>query len=80
MATTDKKPVYINRGYGKEKLCKHCDDYYPMNEDFFYRLSPSSQSKYVISYENICIPCYNYRKAQYRAKAKLKKEQTNVIS
>lgn len=69
---TGSKPKYINNGYGKEKLCLHCGEYYLLNDDNFYRTSKSKQAHYVVIYESCCKPCYNYRKAQYRAKAKLK--------
>lgn len=73
--TVDKpKPKYRNTGYGKEKLCSECEEYYPLNEQFFYRCARGKQAGAVIRYEGKCIPCYNARKAQYRLKSKQRKE------
>lgn len=66
------KPKFINKGYGKEKLCSHCDDYFLLNDHNFYRVSPSSQPTHIVVYESCCKPCYNFRKAQYRAIRKAK--------
>lgn len=74
MATTESKPKIINRGYGDEKLCLECDEYFPLTEDFFYYVAPSKDLRY---FKSICIPCYNYRQSKYKAKAKLNKEQTH---
>lgn len=29
-----KKPMYIFTELGKEKLCKHCDEYWPTDSEF----------------------------------------------
>lgn len=67
------KPRFINRGYGKEKLCIKCGEYYPCTEEYFYLRPPSQQNGLTITYEGMCIPCYNERKAIYRARSKAKK-------
>lgn len=72
------KPRRINRGYGVEKLCTGCDEYFPENREYFYKVSPSSQPTHVTAYENICIPCYNARKRKYKLEAKQRKQQKEL--
>lgn len=53
-----KKPMYIFTELGKEKLCKYCDDYYPLDDEFFYHRMKKTKTGMHKQYEAVCKACY----------------------
>lgn len=57
-----KKPKYIETELGREKLCIHCNEYWPLDDEFFF----SGKRKlvngtYAKQYEATCKCCYKLR-------------------
>lgn len=57
-----KKKKFIITELGKEKLCCACDEYWPANEEFFYKRGDVGLHSY-------CKACYQERRKELRAGA-----------
>ena len=69
------KPRLIQTELGTEKLCLCCEDYYPMDDEFFYPKRRKTASGVKYEYEAVCKACYptHYNKqtsGRYKAKSK----------
>ena len=68
------KPKYIETELGREKLCIRCDEYFPLDDEFFFhriRKDRGNQKQY----ESVCKACYpiHYNKktsGRYSVKSK----------
>ncbi|WP_218951552.1 hypothetical protein [Acinetobacter sp. YH12023] len=68
------KPKFIETELGKEKLCIQCDEYWPLDDEFWftYRNKPNKNGERTIGYEAACKCCYNLRYRPERIKNKNK--------
>lgn len=71
------KPKFIETQYGTEKLCNQCNKYFPNTTEYFYALPPSKVYNRNNTLNGCCISCYKIRSAQYRLKAKQRKESNH---
>ena len=58
-----KIPIYINTELGKEKRCGNCNEYFPFDEEFFYK---NGFKKHKQQWSSFCIACYIEK---YRSKS-----------
>ncbi len=55
-----KKPMYIFTELGKEKLCKHCDEYWPTDSEFWYMIKFKSKEGLIeFKPDSACKGCYD---------------------
>ena len=55
-----KKPMYIFTELGKEKLCKHCDEYWPTDSEFWFMIkSKLKDGTITFRPESACKGCYD---------------------
>ncbi|MDV2440713.1 hypothetical protein QR665_14720 [Acinetobacter gerneri] len=52
------KPKYIETELGTEKLCICCDEYYPLDDEFFFHRKRKTKSGETKQYEAVCKACY----------------------
>ena len=76
----EEKPRYIETELGKEKLCKHCGDYWPVDGDFWFMNNRKLKDGTISSRpDSACKACYSkvYRpsrmKNKYQIRAKHEK-------
>ena len=55
-----KPPKFIETELGKEKLCIECQEYWPLDNEFWftYRNKPNKHGERTIGYESACKCCY----------------------
>ncbi len=60
---TEKKPKFIETELGAEKLCIECQEYWPLDNEFWFthRNKPNKQGVRTIGYEAACKCCYDIR-------------------
>lgn len=69
----DKKPKFIETELGTEKLCIQCQEYWPLDSEFWfqYKGKPKKDGSKTICYEAACKSCYYIRykpNRQFRTK------------
>lgn len=52
------KPKYIETELGTEKLCICCDEYYPLDDEFFFHRIRKNKMGEKKQYEAPCKACY----------------------
>lgn len=58
----NKKPKYIETELGREKLCIECQEYWPLDDEFWWHRNVKLASgEKVKRYESACKCCYNVR-------------------
>lgn len=57
------KPKFIETELGKEKLCIQCQEYWPLDSEFWfsYKGKPKKNGLRSINYEAVCKCCYYIR-------------------
>ncbi|AOA57559.1 hypothetical protein BFG52_03790 [Acinetobacter larvae] len=68
-ATVKKLPKYIETELGTEKLCIHCNEYWPLDSEFYFTYRNRHQPE-KIYYEAACKCCYDLRYRPNRNKNK----------
>lgn len=63
---SNRKPKYIRTELGVEKLCIHCDEYWPKTTEFFYLQTRVRNGKFVEQFTATCKGCYVPRYKPYR--------------
>ena len=60
---TEKKPKYIETELGIEKLCIDCEEYWPLDSEFWFsfKQKPRKDGTRSIGYESACKCCYDIR-------------------
>lgn len=65
----EKLPKYIETELGKEKLCIECQEYWSLDEEFWWtRKNKSIKDPNGVKYEAACKGCYNVRYRPERIK------------
>lgn len=60
-------PKFIETELGREKFCKHCQEYWPLDHEFFGHTKRKRKSGTIaIEYQSLCKSCY---KKKYRGAA-----------
>lgn len=61
-------PKKIQTELGTEKLCIECQDYYPLDDEFFWFQWSNRNGKKVKQYSATCKACYDvrYRRRKYK--------------
>ncbi len=56
-------PKFIETELGTEKLCIECQEYWPLDNEFWftYRNKPNKKGERTIGYEAACKCCYDIR-------------------
>ena len=65
------KPRYIYTDLGKEKLCKHCQEYWPVDSEFWFMVKAKlKDGSVVLRPDSACKGCYDnaYRPNLSRSK------------
>lgn len=63
------KPKFIQTELGKEKLCKHCHEYWPADSEFWYMIKDTLKDGTVIQRpDSACKGCYDKVYRHNRAK------------
>ena len=63
------KPKYIETELGREKLCIECQEYWPLDDEFwFHRNVKLLSGKMSKRYESACKCCYHVRYKPHRIK------------
>lgn len=60
-----KKPMYITTELGREKLCKHCNEYWPVDSEFWFMVKATLKDGTIVYRpDSACKGCYDavYRK------------------
>lgn len=58
----DQKKKYIETELGREKLCIQCDEYWPLDDEFWWHRNVKLvNGQYSKRYEAACKCCYNVR-------------------
>ena len=68
-------PTFIETELGKEKFCKHCQEYWPADSEFWYMIQDKLKDGTVVHRpDSACKGCYDnvYRKT--RAKGSYQKK------
>ena len=57
------KPKFIETELGREKLCIQCDEYWPLDSEFWFTYSgkPKRDGTKSVGYEAACKSCYCIR-------------------
>ena len=64
-----KKPMYIFTELGKEKLCKHCDEYWPTDSEFWFMIkSKLKDGTIILRPDSACKGCYDHVYRPYHVK------------
>lgn len=65
------KPKFIETELGKEKLCIQCQEYWPLDSEFWfsYKGKPKKDGSKSINYESACKCCYYIRYKPQRSNA-----------
>ncbi|MDG9859399.1 hypothetical protein N5J48_04330 [Acinetobacter ursingii] len=68
----EKKPKLIQTELGTEKLCIECDEYWPLDSEFWftYKNKPKKDGSISIGYEAACKCCYSIRYRPHVVKGK----------
>lgn len=72
-----KKPKYTITDLGKEKLCIHCDEYFPLDKEFWVStLVKQTSGALKRRFYSACKGCYQerYKCAEKRAEKALKRK------
>lgn len=71
-------PKYIETELGTEKLCIQCNEYWPLDEEFWWkRKNKSKVDPDRVVYEAACICCYDIRYRPHRVKGTNKIKSTH---
>ena len=63
------KPKFIETELGREKLCKHCQEYWPVDSEFWYMIKDTLKDGTVVQRpDSACKGCYDKVYRQNRAK------------
>ena len=79
----EKLPKYIETELGKEKLCIECQEYWPLDEEFWWtRKNKSIKDPNGVRYEAACKCCYNvrYRPGHVKGTYKVKSQHEKVAA
>ena len=80
----EKLPKYIETELGTEKLCIECQEYWPLDEEFWfnYRNKPNKKGERTVGYEAACKCCYNtrYRPSHVKGTYKVKSQHEKVAA
>lgn len=75
------KPRYIFTDLGKEKLCKHCEEYWPVDSEFWFMVKAKLKDGSVVHRpDSACKGCYestyrpNLTKGKYQKRSSHEKE------
>ncbi|MDM1736679.1 hypothetical protein HX112_08985 [Acinetobacter towneri] len=62
------KPKFIETELGKEKLCIQCQEYWPLDAEFWftYKGKPKKDGTKTLCYEAACKCCYSTRYKPHR--------------
>ena len=57
------QPKFIETELGREKLCIQCDEYWPLDSEFWFTYSgkPKRDGTKSVGYEAACKSCYHIR-------------------
>lgn len=62
------KPKYIQTDLGREKLCIECDEYWPLDHEFWFCRYVKIKKGVSIRWEAACKCCYSVRYRPQRVK------------
>lgn len=66
-----KQPKYIETELGREKLCIECNEYWPLDDEFWsHRIAVLTHGNTSKRYESACKCCYSIRYRPHKVKTK----------
>jgi len=72
------KPRYIYTDLGKEKLCKHCQEYWPVDSEFWFMVKAKLKDGSVVHRpDSACKGCYDNTYRPNLSKAKYQKRSSH---
>ncbi|MDH2493673.1 hypothetical protein QDR31_01015 [Acinetobacter baumannii] len=72
------KPRYIFTDLGKEKLCKHCQEYWPVDSEFWFMVKAKLKDGSVVHRpDSACKGCYDHTYRPNLSKGKYQKRSSH---
>ncbi|AIY38273.1 hypothetical protein BA71_02178 [Acinetobacter baumannii LAC-4] len=72
------KPKYIFTELGKEKLCKHCQEYWPVDSEFWFMVKAKRKDGSVVHRpDSACKGCYDITYRPNLSKGKYQKRSNH---
>lgn len=72
------KPRYIFSDLGKEKLCKHCQEYWPVDSEFWFMVKAKLKDGSVVHRpDSACKGCYDNTYRPHLSKGKYQKRSSH---
>ncbi|ASO71059.1 MULTISPECIES: hypothetical protein [Acinetobacter calcoaceticus/baumannii complex] len=72
------KPRYIYTDLGKEKLCKHCQEYWPVDSEFWFMVKAKLKDGSVVHRpDSACKGCYDSTYRPNLSKGKYQKRSSH---
>lgn len=72
------KPRYIYTDLGKEKLCKHCQEYWPVDSEFWFMVKAKRKDGSVVHRpDSACKGCYDSTYRPNLSKGKYQKRSNH---
>lgn len=79
----EKLPKYIETELGKEKLCKHCGEYWPIDSEFWFMIKEKLNDETLKHRpDSACKGCYDmvYRPHKRKGTYKVKSQHEKVAA